>query len=69
MLYGDRSVSGTGNLQIPRPELSQAFVLQPLADIASDVIHPVLHQTIGNLWQSGAASGGAGVHTRLDPPD
>jgi len=66
VLYGDRIVKGPGNLEIPRLELEQAFVLQPLADIAADVVHPVLHETIRNLWDSGAASGDRGAQTSLD---
>jgi len=66
VLYGDRIVKGPGNLKIPRLELEQAFVLQPLADIAADVVHPVLHETIRNLWDSGAASGDRGAQTSLD---
>ena len=37
--------------QIPRNELKYAFVLQPMADIAADVAHPVSKKTIGELWR------------------
>jgi 2-amino-4-hydroxy-6-hydroxymethyldihydropteridine diphosphokinase len=60
VLYGDRVLSGAGNLEIPRGELLQAFVLQPLADVAPDAIHPLLHRSIAELWSSGAASGAPG---------
>jgi len=50
VLFGDQVLSGAGNLQVPRDELRHAFVLRPLADIAAQVMHPVLHTTIGELW-------------------
>jgi len=68
VLFCDRVVKGPRHLEIPRPELSQAFVLQPLADIAADVIHPLLHRTIRDLWDSGAASGAPGARAGLDTP-
>jgi len=61
VLFGDRVVAGAGNLEIPRAELLQTFVLQPLADIAPDAIHPVLHRSIADLWSSGAARGAPGA--------
>ena len=51
VLYGDRVLSGEGNLQIPRPELKYAFVLKPLTDIAADVVHPALRKTLLELWR------------------
>jgi 2-amino-4-hydroxy-6-hydroxymethyldihydropteridine diphosphokinase len=52
VLFGDAIVSGPGNLQIPRDELKHAFVLQPMADIATDVAHPVSKRTLGDLWRN-----------------
>jgi 2-amino-4-hydroxy-6-hydroxymethyldihydropteridine diphosphokinase len=57
VLYGERVIKGAGNLEVPRAELLQTFVLQPLADIAPDALHPTLHKTIAELWASGAARG------------
>ena len=51
VLFGDQILRGPGNLEIPRPELKYAFVLKPLADIAADVVHPVLRKSIGQLWR------------------
>ena len=60
VLYGERVIKGDGNLEVPRAELLQTFVLQPLVDIAPDALHPTLHKSIAELWASAAASGGCG---------
>ena len=39
--------------QLPRDEITKnAFVLQPLAELAAHFYHPVAKQTIGELWQN-----------------
>ena len=65
VLFDDLVITGTRNLEVPRAELTQAFVLQPLADIASAAIHPTLRKSIGELWASGAAVGSPGVPVDL----
>ncbi|MCG5517055.1 MULTISPECIES: 2-amino-4-hydroxy-6-hydroxymethyldihydropteridine diphosphokinase [unclassified Ectothiorhodospira] len=52
LLLGDLVLEAPG-VQLPRDEITRhAFVLGPLADIAADVIHPVLNTSIGRLWET-----------------
>jgi 2-amino-4-hydroxy-6-hydroxymethyldihydropteridine diphosphokinase len=49
LLYGDEVIA-EDRLQIPHPFLHlRRFVLVPLADIAAQVEHPTLYQSIGDL--------------------
>jgi 2-amino-4-hydroxy-6-hydroxymethyldihydropteridine diphosphokinase len=49
VLFDDRIVRGPGHLKIPRPELGEAFVLVPLADIAPDARDPASGRTVAEL--------------------
>ena len=49
VLAGDRRI-GTARLTVPHAELvNRGFVLQPLAELTPQVIHPVLGSTIAEL--------------------
>jgi len=50
VLYGDLIIND-GRLQIPRDEIEKyAFVLEPLAEIAADLHHPVCKKSYRQLW-------------------
>jgi 2-amino-4-hydroxy-6-hydroxymethyldihydropteridine diphosphokinase len=52
LLYGD-AVGEVDGVTLPRPEiLINAFVLQPLADLAPDLRHPQNNQTFADLWRN-----------------
>jgi len=49
LLYGNATLDEV-QVQVPHPLLHERlFVLQPLAEIAPEVVHPVLQQTIRAL--------------------
>lgn len=51
ILYGD-SIINDGRLQIPRGEIEKyAFVLEPLAEIAPALTHPISHISYATLWE------------------
>lgn len=50
---GTSLVLHTPELVLPHPEMHRrAFVLQPLAEIAPELIHPTLGQSLRSLWQA-----------------
>ena len=51
LLYGD-TVDPSPPLRLPRRDiLEYGFVLRPLADIASELVHPVTGRTIAEHWR------------------
>ena len=51
LLFGDCVLQRPG-LQVPREEIPRyAFVLRPLADLAGDEVHPLLHRSYRELWR------------------
>lgn len=49
LLYGD---TVDARLKIPRQEIArQAFVLEPLGEIAPNLLHPELNRTMATLWK------------------
>jgi len=50
VLFDEAVIDGPANLQVPRRELAHAFVLKPLAEIASGVRVPGDGRTLAELW-------------------
>ena len=52
LLYDDRVMDAKG-LILPHPLMTERrFVMEPLSEIAPDVVHPVLHKTMKELFTS-----------------
>lgn len=50
LLYGSESGAACG-IELPRPEITEnAYVLQPLAELLPDEIHPTTGKSYGALW-------------------
>jgi len=53
IFYADDIIAIEDKLYVPHPEMqNRRFVLEPLAEIAADYIHPVLKKSIKELLQS-----------------
>ncbi|WP_321334065.1 2-amino-4-hydroxy-6-hydroxymethyldihydropteridine diphosphokinase [uncultured Bacteroides sp.] len=52
LLLYDNLILNTEELILPHPLMAQRlFVMEPLAEIASDVMHPVWHKSMKSLFQ------------------
>ena len=51
LLFGD-VVQETPGLILPRPDLLRwGFMLGPLAELAPQLVHPLVQRTVGDIWE------------------
>jgi 2-amino-4-hydroxy-6-hydroxymethyldihydropteridine diphosphokinase len=63
MLFYNQLVLKTPSLTLPHPELhKREFVLVPLADIAPDLLHPLLNESMAELLEKLKANGIPPIH-------
>ena len=50
ILFYNQDIINQDKLQVPHPELhKRRFTLEPLSELAADMIHPVLNKTVSDL--------------------